>query len=74
MNSHFSKTRHFFPFSNICVILKNVYACLTLGNLFLQFGSASVLRVIFCLFGIFKEDFVLTKYRKLTTPGNKSSH
>jgi len=24
--------------------------------------------------GIFKEDFVLTKYPRLTTPGNKSSH
>lgn len=74
MNSHFFKTRHFSPFCNICVILKNVYACLTLGNLFPQFGSASVLRVFFCLFGIFKEDFVLTKYLRLTTQGNKSSH
>lgn len=72
-NSYFFKTRHLFHFSSIGVFLKNAYACLTLGNLFLEFGFASVLRAFFCLFGIFKEDFVLTKYPRLTAPGNKSS-
>lgn len=56
MNSHFSKTRHFsLSLTFVSGFFFNVYACLTLGYLFLQFGSASLLRVfLFVCLGFLK--------------------